>query len=58
MAAAQIRPLVAGNWKMNGLSGSNGEFEKIVGGAARLAGRADLMVCPPGRKLWPPGAPG
>ena len=47
MAASQIRPLVAGNWKMNGLSGSNGEFEKIVGGAARLAGRADLMVCPP-----------
>jgi triosephosphate isomerase len=47
MAAAQIRPLVAGNWKMNGLSGSNGEFEKIVGGATRLAGRADLMVCPP-----------
>jgi triosephosphate isomerase len=32
---------------MNGLSGSNGEFEKIVGGATRLAGRADLMVCPP-----------
>jgi len=47
MAASQIRPLVAGNWKMNGLSGSNGEFEKIVGGATRLAGRADLMVCPP-----------
>ena len=47
MAASQIRPLVAGNWKMNGLSGSNGEFEKIVGGAARLTGRADLMVCPP-----------
>ena len=47
MTAAQIRPLVAGNWKMNGLSGSNGEFEKIVGGATRLAGRADLMVCPP-----------
>jgi triosephosphate isomerase len=44
---AQIRPLVAGNWKMNGLSGSLGEFEKIVAGAGRLAGKADLMVCPP-----------
>ena len=44
---AQIRPLVAGNWKMNGLSSSFGEFEKIVAGAARLAGKADLMVCPP-----------
>lgn len=45
--AAQIRPLVAGNWKMNGLGASSGEFEKIVAGAARLAGKADLMVCPP-----------
>jgi triosephosphate isomerase len=45
--AAQIRPLVAGNWKMNGLASSSGEFEKIVAGAARLAGKADLMVCPP-----------
>ena len=40
------RPLVAGNWKMNGLSGSRAELEKIVAGAARLDG-ADLMVCPP-----------
>jgi triosephosphate isomerase len=47
MAAAQIHPLVAGNWKMNGLSGSFGEFEKIVAGAERLAGKADLVVCPP-----------
>jgi triosephosphate isomerase (TIM) len=45
--AAQIRPLVAGNWKMNGLSASIAEFEKIVARAGRLAGKADLMVCPP-----------
>jgi triosephosphate isomerase len=45
--AAHIRPLVAGNWKMNGLNASAGEFEKIVAGAARLDGKADLMVCPP-----------
>jgi triosephosphate isomerase len=32
---------------MNGLASSSGEFEKIVAGAARLAGKADLMVCPP-----------
>jgi len=47
MAAQQLRPLVAGNWKMNGLSASVGELEKIVAGAGAIAGRADLMVCPP-----------
>jgi triosephosphate isomerase len=47
MAEAR-RPLVAGNWKMNGLRGSVAEFEKIVAGwDATLADRADLLVCPP-----------
>jgi triosephosphate isomerase len=45
MAAANIRPLVAGNWKMNGLAGSVSELAKIVQGAAALKG--DLLVCPP-----------
>jgi triosephosphate isomerase len=40
------RPLVAGNWKMNGLRSSIGELEKIVAGARRLR-NADIMVCPP-----------
>jgi triosephosphate isomerase len=40
------RPLVAGNWKMNGLRASIGELEKIIAGAARL-GNVDMMVCPP-----------
>jgi triosephosphate isomerase len=39
--------LVAGNWKMNGLAASAAEFEKIVAGAGPLAGKADVMVCPP-----------
>ena len=47
MAASQRRPLVAGNWKMNGLRGSVGELEKIIAGAGPFAGKADLMVCPP-----------
>jgi triosephosphate isomerase len=41
------RPLVAGNWKMNGLSASAAELAGIVAGAASLAGKADMMVCPP-----------
>jgi triosephosphate isomerase len=45
MASGEPRPLVAGNWKMNGLAASEGELTKIVNGAAGL--KADLMVCPP-----------
>jgi triosephosphate isomerase len=40
------RPLVAGNWKMNGLMASFGELEKVIAGARNLA-NVDLMVCPP-----------
>jgi triosephosphate isomerase len=48
MAATALRPLVAGNWKMNGLSASVAELDRIVAGADRaLAEKADLMVCPP-----------
>jgi triosephosphate isomerase len=47
MVAAHIRPLVVGNWKMNGLAISEGELTKIVNGATALAGKVDLMVCPP-----------
>ena len=42
-----IRPLIAGNWKMNGLKGSVGEFEGMLAGASAVAGKADLLVCPP-----------
>ncbi|MGA8611881.1 MAG: triose-phosphate isomerase [Xanthobacteraceae bacterium] len=40
------RPLVAGNWKMNGLKASVGELDKIIAGAKKLA-NVDLLVCPP-----------
>jgi triosephosphate isomerase len=42
----KCRPLVAANWKMNGLKGSIVELEKIIAGARGL-GAVDLMVCPP-----------
>jgi triosephosphate isomerase len=45
------RPLVAGNWKMNGLRGSAAELTKIMSGAGEVAARADLMVCPPATLL-------
>jgi triosephosphate isomerase len=42
-----IRPLIAGNWKMNGLRASMTEFEAMLAGAPGVGGKADLLVCPP-----------
>jgi triosephosphate isomerase len=46
MAAAR-RPLIAGNWKMNGLTASVAELDRIIAGAAAVTPTADLLVCPP-----------
>src|ERR1700760_262152 len=45
--SSSIRPLIAGNWKMNGLRASMSEFEAMIAGAAKVTGKADLLVCPP-----------
>jgi len=43
-----VRPLVAGNWKMNGLSGSLAEVDAIRKAVdAGESGHAELLVCPP-----------
>ena len=47
MATPQRRPLVAGNWKMNGLMASTSELGKIMQGAGDLWSKVDLMICPP-----------
>jgi triosephosphate isomerase (TIM) len=46
MARAPRRPLVAGNWKMNGLRASVAELARIAQGARELAA-VDILVCPP-----------
>jgi triosephosphate isomerase len=46
-----IRPLIAGNWKMNGLKASTAELEAMLSGAAGVAGKCDLLVCPPATLL-------
>src|SRR3954469_1928648 len=46
MTIGQRRPLVAGNWKMNGVRASAAELGKIVHGSEALS-RVDLLVCPP-----------
>lgn len=45
MTTAGVRPLVAGNWKMNGVAGSLGEALAIA--AAAKGAPVDLMLCPP-----------
>lgn len=45
------RPLVAGNWKMNGLKASRSELEKIIQGAKAVSSACDLMICPPATLL-------
>jgi triosephosphate isomerase len=43
-----VRPLVAGNWKMNGLSGSLAEIDAMRQAAdAGESGAAEMLVCPP-----------
>jgi triosephosphate isomerase (TIM) len=46
MARAPRRPLVAGNWKMNGLRASVAELARIAQAARELAA-VDILVCPP-----------
>lgn len=42
------KPLIAGNWKMNGLSAALGELDTIARAARDgLAARVDLAICPP-----------
>jgi triosephosphate isomerase (TIM) len=50
---ATIRPLIAGNWKMNGLKASAAEARAIIEAAADdgAARNCDLLICPPATLL-------
>lgn len=41
------RPLIAGNWKMNGLKASIAELEAMIAGVAGAPERIDTAICPP-----------
>jgi triosephosphate isomerase len=48
MTTPPVRPLVAGNWKMNGLRSSLKVLGDVLDGATPgLKARVDLLVCPP-----------
>ncbi|WP_024278917.1 triose-phosphate isomerase [Xanthobacter sp. 126] len=42
---AERRPLIAGNWKMNGLRAAKSELRTVAAGLAGLS--AETMICPP-----------
>lgn len=45
------RPLIAGNWKMNGLLRHLTELEAISGACAGMGEGKDLLICPPATLL-------
>ncbi|MEW6767860.1 MAG: triose-phosphate isomerase [Pseudomonadota bacterium] len=50
--ADKPRPLIAGNWKMNGLKASLKELGAIVQGSSAASAKADLLICPPAQLLF------
>lgn len=52
MTTPGIRPLVAGNWKMNGVRESLNELKAIAAGVEPLAARIDTLICPPATLLY------
>jgi triosephosphate isomerase len=55
-APTQVRapkPLVAGNWKMNGTKTSLGEVKKLATALAKNKAKCAVMICPPATLLAP-----
>ena len=43
----KVKPLVAGNWKMNGTKKNLNEVKKLAAALAKNKAACDVMVCPP-----------
>src|SRR5205823_2722627 len=50
-ATNQMRPLIAGNWKMNGLGSALAEIKAVAEFVAVRALDAEILVCPPATLL-------
>jgi triosephosphate isomerase len=48
-----IRPLIAGNWKMNGLQAQLAEAKALAADLAQTPSGADVALCPPATLLGP-----
>lgn len=42
-----MRKLIAGNWKMNGFTGSIAEFDAMIAGIGAGSDMAEALICPP-----------
>ena len=42
-----IRPLIAGNWKMNGVTQNLSQLEALTAGLGTRAAPCDVLICPP-----------
>jgi triosephosphate isomerase len=51
MTTTPIRPLIAGNWKMNGLAAALAEAEAVRQALSEGTPPADVMICPPATLL-------
>jgi triosephosphate isomerase len=51
MTGASVRPLVAGNWKMNGLAAQLAEAQAVREALGKSPAKADVMICPPATLL-------
>lgn len=47
-----VRPLIAGNWKMNGLKASAAEFGQMAADVGDLWRKVDLLICPPAPLIY------
>ncbi len=47
----KLLPLIAGNWKMNGLTAALGEIRAIVAAAGAGEGLPEILICPPATLL-------
>ncbi len=47
-----LKPLIAGNWKMNGDTASLGEIEAISEVVSASPPRADILICPPATLIF------
>ncbi len=56
MGGSGIRPLVVGNWKMNGLKGALAEVDSLKAGVSGGATGCDVMLCPPATLVAPMAA--
>lgn len=53
MAGSGPRPLVAGNWKMNGTLASLAEVQQLIELLGRTSVDCDVMICPPATLIVP-----